>query len=786
MLATILTDFKDALMSGMAGLSRPPQLQAGGMWIDTTAGIPPTYYWAFKLWTGTVDIEIFRINMNSNYGGALTSEALFEVKQVSADVNGAILELIKNRFVDNGQVDTGDTVAEVRMVGRTNTSTDPVVGYIKWVATDDMVPAAFGGTLSFFSTPDATSAITEHLKAIAGVLETTVPHKLNSERMVTQNVATAATIVQLSAAKVGVEFTGSTATQVQGINSGHDSQVVVLHNRSSAIVTLLHQNLTAAAADRLKLPGGSDFTISPDGTATLYYCTTDGKWKMQDSVSSTVSRTIEKFSGLINTWTAPATITRISLFGKKYSPSSNSLIAMIYLDRFGKAFSWGFNAQGGLGVGDQVARSSPTALSAGINILKMGNISSNKVLPAGSFAILANGKVYSWGFSVNGYLANGDGSGTAYTVPLPILGGISFASVLNANESGNTYIVYGITPGGYAYAWGSNDSGQLGVGDVVKRSSPVAVLGGLRFEKIIHENGAVMALSSTGAAYFWGGNAGDMGVADAINRSSPVAVLGGLTFKKIAFSSGSGGKFTVALSPSGVAYAWGNNDYGQLGVGDTTLRSSPVAVLGGLIFADIQVGQDNAYGLTVDGILYAWGRNEFGELGVGNVVSRSSPVAVLGGFVFTKFHASQRDNYAITADGTAYSWGDNPNGGLGHGDTVDKSSPVAVIGGIKFTEIYAGFRSTFGISNQGLLYAWGDNGQGQLGVETITDELSPVLVHGPHSFNSNRRNESIGITVVPGNTYDIYLTEHGQCYFGNTPLGVGLEEITLEYEKRGT
>src|SRR5690606_19403934 len=108
-----------------------------------------------------------------------------------------------------------------------------------------------------------------------------VPHKLNAQQLVSQNVATTATIAQLDASKSVVEMTGSTATDIQGVNSGQDSKVLTIHNRSSAVVTLKHQDENATEADRLSLPDEEDYAIPPEGSTTLIYSTADSRWKIQ-------------------------------------------------------------------------------------------------------------------------------------------------------------------------------------------------------------------------------------------------------------------------------------------------------------------------------------------------------------------------------------------------------------------------------------------------------------------------------------------------------------------------
>ncbi len=228
------------------------------------------------------------------------------------------------------------------------------------------------------------------------------------------------------------------------------------------------------------------------------------------------------------------------------------------------------------------------------------------------------------------------------------------------------------------------------------KSAPTAVLGSLKWADLIATSGAnsssaVVGLTQAGTAYAWGINTdGNLGVGDVTVRSSPVAVLGGLTFSYLGGGAVSSRYYSAALNTSGAAYAWGNNASGQLGLGDVTPRSSPIAVLGGLTFKQLITHEksESIFGLTSAGALYAWGDNSQGVLGLGDIAARSSPVAVLGGLAFTKVRLFKSLAMGLTSDGTLYAWGINANGQLGNGDVVSRSSPVAVLGGLKFSEVF--------------------------------------------------------------------------------------------------
>ena len=776
-LATLLNDFKDAIVSGLSGTTRPTELDIGGFWVDTTND--PTS-WAFRIWTGTDDVEVFTIDLSTGVASVALAVDSFIVKKISADTVGAILEFVKRRVASNGQILDGDVVGEIRMVGRTDTATNPVVAKIIWTATDDMTTSAYGGTLSFQSTPEGTATLTEHMRFIDGILETVVAHKLNSQILVSQNVATAATIAQLSAAKVVVEMTGATATEIQGLNASHASKVVTIHNRSTANVTLAHLDSGAAAADRIELPGATDFILTPESSATLFYCTTDTYWKLLSTSDKISGFNVDTLYGLTQSWTAPATINSVRVRAHRPLRGVNTERSSL-LDVYGNAYSWGLNANGQSGVGSVTPASSPVAVLGGLQFEKIYGAATG-----GSYGINHIGAAYAWGLNTNGQL--GDASVIPKSSPVAVAGGLRFVALYPRDAS-----VHAISANGLLYSWGINTNGQLGHGNVTPKSSPVAVLSSLKFSKVVSTSGAAAAgatlgLTTAGVAYAWGINTnGNLGLGDVTPRSSPVAVLGGHTFKDIGGGALSSRYFFVGLNLSGAAYAWGINTSGNLGVGDATPRSSPVAVVGGLTFERIFTHDksETVFGLTSAGALYAWGDNSQGQLGVGDITNRSSPVAVLGGLTFASVKLFQSTVIGLTSDGTAYAWGLNANGQLGLGDVVSRSSPVAVLGGLKFIDIQfadgpTDKYSVFGTVANGNLYSWGVNVNGTLGLGDVTPRSSPVAVLGAFSPDATKVVRNIDLTVTGGSTYTV-TTGPGMNTFGDNPIGRDVSKIEIEY-----
>jgi alpha-tubulin suppressor-like RCC1 family protein len=224
----------------------------------------------------------------------------------------------------------------------------------------------------------------------------------------------------------------------------------------------------------------------------------------------------------------------------------------------------------------------------------------------------------------------------------------------------------GVTAAGAAYCWGSNIFGQLGDGDTAQTASPAAVSGGLSFAAVGADVGGQhrCAVTTTGAAYCWGiNNTGQLGIGTTSGPQlcgsnpcsmTPVAVLGGLTFTMVNTGGDVFGHGHVCgVTAAAAAYCWGDNVHGQLGDGTVTRRTSPVAVGGGLTFADVGAGSnydfteapgyEHTCGVTTAGVAYCWGVNANGQLGTGTTTGPQNcaasscstmPVAVLGGLSF--------------------------------------------------------------------------------------------------------------------------------------------------------
>jgi alpha-tubulin suppressor-like RCC1 family protein len=301
------------------------------------------------------------------------------------------------------------------------------------------------------------------------------------------------------------------------------------------------------------------------------------------------------------------------------------------------------------------------------------------MLSAGGFhtcAVSTAGRTYCWGDNTSGQFGNGGTTPSNTATP-------TVEPPLSSVRSGR-YHTCGLKRDGAALCWGYNYFGQLGEGSTEGRLAPVSVVGGLSFTEASAGNYHTCGIVSGGALYCWGGNAGGrLGTTAAPEscaslvvscNTQPVAVSGGLLFAEVA----AGATHTCGITTRGAAYCWGDNTFGQLGIGRPGDLSAPEAVLGGLVFRTISAGAGHTCGVTEAGEVYCWGSNVWGQLGdgtapevgvAGTPILSPTPVRVASMTAFRSVTAGTFHTCAIAVNDEAWCWGDNVFSALGDGDS---------------------------------------------------------------------------------------------------------------------
>lgn len=301
-----------------------------------------------------------------------------------------------------------------------------------------------------------------------------------------------------------------------------------------------------------------------------------------------------------------------------------------------------------------------------------------------------------------------------------------------------------VKPTGEVWSWGDNTYGQLGrVTTGTSDSTPawvsptndvVSLSLGEYHALALLQDGSVRAV---GRGDF--GQLGDGSTDSSSTNSTINLVTPSLPSDARVVAVEAGRYYSLALLSNGTVYAWGRNDVGQLGIGNTTSpQASPVQISGLTDVIALAAGDDHTLALKSDGSIWVWGDNPNGELGTGNNNPYTNPVPLVG-ITARAIAAGGNHSVALLADGTVRSWGFNSSGQLGDGSTVSRNAPVAVSGLSDVVGIEAGYEFTLALLSNGTVKSWGNDASFQLGNGPTTgNQTTPVDVLGIDSGRTAR------------------------------------------------
>ncbi|HPI91909.1 MAG TPA: PKD domain-containing protein [Deltaproteobacteria bacterium] len=189
-----------------------------------------------------------------------------------------------------------------------------------------------------------------------------------------------------------------------------------------------------------------------------------------------------------------------------------------------------------------------------------------------------------------------------------------------------------------------------------------------------------------------------------------------------------GGDHSAALRSDGTLWAWGANDYGQVGTGTTSDYSTPQRIGNANTWSAVALGTYHTIALRSDGTMWAWGANHRGQLGRGNAVPSLTPVRIGSDKDWAVVAAGALHSAALKRDGTLWVWGGNSYGQVGTGDTVDQTTPQEIGSGVVWVDVAAGGFHTLAMRSDRTMWAWGKNTSGQLGTGGVTDFSLPMQI----------------------------------------------------------
>lgn len=295
----------------------------------------------------------------------------------------------------------------------------------------------------------------------------------------------------------------------------------------------------------------------------------------------------------------------------------------------------------------------------------------------------------------------------------------------------------GITTFGRLYCSGNNAYGQLGIGasgllagtsTISQSSSFVPVASSLSFRSVSVGVRMVCAVSSDYKLYCWGDRTGNgtaiSGSSDA-NAAAPTLVSSTMRFSSVSVSgaSGSVSDQACALSVDGGLYCFGDNTYGQIGLGTTTSALSPTLITAtagnsSFVATDITSYDVGTYHSCVAsrGVLSCTGANDSNQLGDTTTVAQNKLVAVPSANVpvasrfFEEISLGERHGCALAQNRALYCWGADLSSG------VASTQPTLYASGSYPFRIMASKagRSTYMITPDSSVWGLGLNTSGQL------------------------------------------------------------------------
>lgn len=382
--------------------------------------------------------------------------------------------------------------------------------------------------------------------------------------------------------------------------------------------------------------------------------------------------------------------------GSKWAKASAGANHSLAIDDKKRLFSFGSNAFGSLGLGDVDLRTKPTMVGDNINYIQLDPYTENEI------NIIDN--VFTFSGINNNYsgiikylIPNGSYiiSGVPEQNAIAILNsGLNHITYSGENFAGSSILTGTTADGAYNFYYGNiyiNVSGNFG--SVSLHSESGGYMGG---EDLFYyqdpntqwENLAIGQHHSVGIKngelYTFGQNSfGQLGVGDNNTRLSPVKIGSKSDWIAVAAAN----YHSLALDSSGNLYSFGKNDFGQLGLGDYNHRNIPVKVSG--LWTSISAGNDFSVAIDTNNKLWSFGKNNHGQLGLGDTANRNIPTKISVDN-WHKVSAGSEHVLAISDAKRLWTFGKNNYGQLGTGDTTNRSEPYEILGNIRWSNASAG------------------------------------------------------------------------------------------------
>ena len=354
----------------------------------------------------------------------------------------------------------------------------------------------------------------------------------------------------------------------------------------------------------------------------------------------------------------------------------------------------GHNDSGQLGTPQDSGSAVPHATAIGVDLAHAGDVVQLSAARDDSLALLDDGTVLAFGENFSGQLGNG--THTVDPNPIPLVVPIGPAKFV-ATSGPASFVV---TTDGRLFSFGFNKLGALGRPTNFNTGSPnptpaqVTLPGATgSVTQVAAGDFHTLVLTSANELYAFGvGSTGALGPATNATTATPVTItLPGASGRIVQITAGS--SFSMALTSTGQVFAWGSNQFGQLGVATNSGTTNPVftpapLALPGATGPAVQISAGGFHALvrTATGQVYAFGRNTAGELGsAANQLPNPTPALVplperaIQVSAGTLVNPDEEDSLVLTASGHVFGFGSNAAGQIGAGAPIALPDRVGLI-----------------------------------------------------------------------------------------------------------
>ncbi len=359
-----------------------------------------------------------------------------------------------------------------------------------------------------------------------------------------------------------------------------------------------------------------------------------------------------------------------------------------------------------------------------------------------------------------------------------MLAGFSVLCSLPYSGSGQ-YGLYGFGDQGY----GQLGNGTTGGGTLNPNTNPIHNDVNNRFKDLSGGQWHTLAIKEDGSLWAWGRNnsrqLGDPNLSNAINYALPQLIDNGQgSYGKWAKVFAIGISSSFAIAEDGSLWAWGTNTNNRLGLPGTpgTTVDRPTQVMPGSKWLMVSGGDDDGLftiGLQADSTLWVWGANNATShtLGTGNATAQAVPFAIMPGEKWRMISSGNKYTLAIHANGSLWGWGNRWTSLAGaFGDTTlsagTYNQPKLLDQGAgthgKWVMVSSRNLHTQAIREDGSLWGWGQNTSGRIGDGTNAHPLGRKMVDNGQSGKWSN--------VLAGHQWSLAIKENNEIYVWGEPI----------------